>query len=124
MTASPMIDELLLRGADDWVMAADVAWVVKSVCGPMTEEGLVDTSVNLIRTVIDQGLMKVGDVSDGGFFEWDLSTKETVERVERQWKALGRQPDLGEVCWLANTSKGDLRANAIREDEKGERGDA
>lgn len=38
-----------------------------------------------------------------------------MEKVERDWRALGRPPDLGDVCWLANTAAGDTRAKAIVE---------
>ncbi|MGH7425387.1 MAG: hypothetical protein ACREJP_04405 [Candidatus Methylomirabilales bacterium] len=110
-----MIDELLLRGADDWVMAADVAWIAKSAGGAATDEEILDLAVGMITAVVTQGLMHVGDVTDGGFFEWDLSPEEAIEMVEREWRALGRPPDLGDVCWLANTAAGDIRAKAISE---------
>ncbi len=115
MATSRMIDGLLLRGADDWVMATDVAWITKSAGGATTDEQILETAVRIIGIVVDQGLMKIGDVTGGGFFEWDLSPDEAVEKVEREWRALGRLPDLGDVCWLANTDAGDDRAKAVRE---------
>lgn len=110
-----MIDELLTRGAEDWVMAADVAWLAKSIGGADTDQEVLSLSVNTIRAVVTEGLMQLGDVTDGGFFEWDLEQEAAIEKVERDWSALGRLPDLGDVCWLANTPAGDTRAKAIAE---------
>lgn len=110
-----MIDELLIRGADDWVMAADVAWLAKSVGSAVTDQEVLNLSIHTIRAVVTEGLMQLGDVTDGGFFEWDLTPEASIEKVERDWNALGRLPDLGEVCWLANTPAGDTRAKAIAE---------
>lgn len=110
-----MIVELLRRGADDWVMAADLAWIAKSAGGAVTDEEILETALRIIRSVVDEGLMQLGDVTDDGFFEWDLTPEEAIERVEREWRALRRPPDLGDVCWLANTSVGDVRVQAAIE---------
>ncbi|HUP69039.1 MAG TPA: hypothetical protein VM142_04400 [Acidimicrobiales bacterium] len=75
MATSEMIDELLIRGADDWVMAAEVAWIAKSVGGADTDREVLSLSVRTIRAVVAEGLMQVGDVTDSGFFEWDWSPK-------------------------------------------------
>src|SRR5687768_4026826 len=101
MATSRMIDELLVQGADDWVMATDVAWLAKSV-GGASDDDVADVAIAIMKEVLTSGLMQIGDVTDGGFFEWDISREEAVERVSREWRALGRSPDLGDVCWLAN----------------------
>lgn len=105
-----MIDDLLLRGSDDWVTAAEVAWLAKSVGGATTDEEIREVALSAIKEVVMRGLMQVGDVTDDGFFEWDRSPEDSLEAVAQEWRALGRLPDLGEVCWLANTPAGDARA--------------
>ena len=115
VTTSRMVDELLMRGADDWVMAVDVAWLASSVGGADTDHEVLTLSVQTIRAVVGEGLMQIGDVTEGGFFGWDLKPEAAVEKVARDWIALGRPPDLGDVCWLANTPAGDPRAKAIAE---------
>jgi hypothetical protein len=108
-----LIDEVLVRGADDWVMAAEVAWLARSVGGASTDGEVLDVSVDLIRTVLTEGLMEVGDVTDGGFFAWGLPVAEAVQRIEDAWRGLGHSPNLGEVCWLSNTPTGQARAESI-----------
>lgn len=50
--------------------------------------------------------MELGDLSKEGFCMWNLPIEECLNRVEREWNALGRNPSLGEICWLQNTDKG------------------
>lgn len=116
MAASRMIDQLLLRGSDDWVTAADVAWVAKSVGGATSDHEIQELALAAITEVVTRGLMQVGDVTDGGFFEWEETPDEALETVARAWRALGRSPDLGEVCWLANTPAGDARAQTVADE--------
>src|SRR5687767_3824615 len=101
-------------------MATDVEFVAQSVGGAATDEEALQTSLALIRAVLDQGLMDVGDVTDGGFFEWGLDQEQAMERIEREWRQLDRPLNLGDVCWLANTGAGDRRAEAVRNAIPGE----
>lgn len=112
MATDTLIDELLIRGADDWLTASEVAWIAKSKGNAETEGAISQLSINLIRAVLRSGLMEAGDVTDGGFFAWATSPEESATRIERAWQELGRLPDLGDVCWLANTEAGDDRARA------------
>ncbi|HLI37208.1 MAG TPA: hypothetical protein VKV80_07680 [Streptosporangiaceae bacterium] len=110
MATDTLIDELLVRGADDWVDAAEVAWLAKSVGKATTDEDVKKVSFDLIRAVLLAGLMEAGEVAGGGFFAWNISPTDSVNRIEHAWEILGRLPDIGEVCWLANTAAGNQRA--------------
>lgn len=112
MAAEPLIDELLACGADDWVAAAEVAWIAKSMGGAATNHEIKALSVELIQAVLVAGLMEAGDVTDGGFFAWGVPPDEAVARIERSWDQLGRLPNIGDVCWLSNTRSGNQRALA------------
>jgi hypothetical protein len=113
MAIDALIDELLIRGIDDWVTASEVAWIAKSKGKAETDDSVTQLSLDLIRAALLAGLMKAGDVTDGGFFAWETGPEESGVRIQREWKELGHLPDLGDVCWLANTEAGDDRARAI-----------
>ncbi|MFP4513022.1 MAG: hypothetical protein ACLFRV_08770 [Acidimicrobiales bacterium] len=115
MTTDRMIRALLERGQDDWVMAADVAWIARDVGGAESDDEVRDKSVELIDAVLRDEMMRIGDVTDGGFFPWDADTDQALRRVEASWRDLGRFPDLGEVCWLENTAEGDALAARLDE---------
>ena len=113
----PLIDELVVAGSDDWVDAAEVAWIAKSMGPPESSEAIRDLSVRLIGKVLGDGLMRIGEVTvtDRGFAAWEVSIDEAVERVDREWRALDREPDLGDVFWLENTLRGEqLAAEVLR----------
>jgi len=98
-----------MRGCDDWVNAAEVTSVAKFTGHAQSEDEIRSVSLKLIREVVQQGLMEIGDLPDEGrrLKLWPMTSQECLDRVEREWNALGRNPSLGEICWLQNTDKGD-----------------
>ena len=108
---------LLECGLDDWVQTPEVAWISKSVGGAITLEQKRELSLRLIREVVQQGLMEIGDLLGGGgrFRKWEMSDQEALRKVEREWLALGREPNLGDICWLSNTEKGNEIANHLND---------
>jgi hypothetical protein len=59
--------------------------------------------------------MVVGDLSGarGRFSPWRLSTADALEKIREQWLSLNRSINIGDVCWLANTSEGDKLAATL-----------
>src|SRR5258707_496482 len=118
MKLQDAVEDLLVRGLDDDIQAAEVASVVMRLRGAATQDEVRELSLELILEVVRQGSMEVGDIIGIGFHptrryesvrfqRWDLSLEEGMERVAREWRALGRNPSLGEICWLVNTDRGD-----------------
>jgi hypothetical protein len=114
MNLNACINEILISGLDDWVDAAEVAFVAKSIGGAEGDTENRALSVRVIRDLIMEGLVDVGDVTTEGFRPWNLSVDEALKRIEHEWTSLGRWPQIGEICWLSNTEKGDMQANDIR----------
>ncbi len=99
--------EILDRGLDDWIQAAEIASVV------MRHATDVRTvAIATIRELVDDGLVTVGDLTGDGFVPWNLPARECLARIEREWPTR-RSPDLGEVCWLSNTEAGDAFARLL-----------
>lgn len=110
MLVDACIAEILKHGLDDWIQAAEVASIVQSIEGSSTSTDVCDASLAVIAGILHQELMRAGDVTVDGFKEWKMTSTEALDRISRDWKALGRFPNLGEICWLSNTSKGDQKA--------------
>ena len=113
MNLNACINDLVMRGCDDWVDACEVASVAIEVGGAKTQSEIREMSLGLVRIVVQQGLMELGDVDVAGererkdaFRKWDLPIQEGLNRVEHEWNALGRNPTLWEICWLQITDKG------------------
>jgi hypothetical protein len=109
-TLEECVAELLKRGLDDWIQAAEVASVVKSHSGQGMADSIDSMALEVIGQLLRRKLMIAGDLTPEGFAEWNMPAGAAVDRIVRDWKALGRSPDLGEVCWLCNTPEGDVRA--------------
>jgi hypothetical protein len=104
---------VLIRGLDDWVDAAEVAWVVKDVLKLTADVEIRRVALEVIADLILQQLMTVGDVTNDGFSEWSVTPVKAVERIRATWSALVGLPRMGDICWLANTSDGNRRARQL-----------
>ena len=114
MTIKQCIDDLVMRGCDDWLYAAEVAYAANEIGHAQSADEIRDLSLKIIREIVEQGLMEIGDLPDEGrrLKLWPMTPQECLDRVEREWKALGRNPSISEICWLQNTDKG----NALGEE--------
>ena len=124
MNTQRCTDDLLMRGADDLIQAAEVASIAMQVGGASTPDEMRVLSLQVIREVLAQRLMEIGDAVGVGshptyvyaqveFQTWGLSCEAAMARVEREWKALGRNPNLGEICWLRSTKQGKERGEKL-----------
>jgi len=112
-TNDALLDEILVRGLDDWIQACEVQSCTIEVCGAHTGDEMRRLSLAIIRHALELGLVRVGDVTTGAFRPWPGDVDAIVRRVEREWMALEDGPNLGDVCWLANTPAGDERARRV-----------
>lgn len=110
---SPLAADVLLRGNADWVHLAEVKWVVKSIGGERAKDRVIESSLDVIRELLESRLADIGDVTDGGFFEWNLPIEDAIKRVRGDWVKLDQELRPGDVCWLANTAAGNKLAEEI-----------
>ena len=103
---SELIAEILDRGKDDWLDFAEVISIVRSRTR-VDEKAAMALSVELIREMLDQRSVLVGDLLKRGesvaFAPWDGPPRQIVDRIQANLANLGRRPGLGEVCWLSAT---------------------
>lgn len=107
-----MITELSLKvlaaGLDDWVPLAAVDDFARQL-GAVSDADAAKADLEAIRQLVEGKLVVLGEVSDGGFFECDEPSEETLARVGQARRTLGRN-QWGFICWLQNTPDGDERA--------------
>ena len=107
MRINPCVADLLVRGLDDWIDAAEIAWVAQSDGQAETSSGILRLTLRTIHALLEDGLVEVGMVTrEDGFIPWELSSADAVERIEEEWRTKPTGPNLGEVCWLNLTEKG------------------
>jgi hypothetical protein len=114
-----IVTELLQRGLVDILQLAEIASVVRSHVAESSEDSdVLSETLEVITHLLASGYATAGDVvrdQDGLLHirSWGLSPSDTVKRIEDEWRALGRLPNLGEVCWLELTDAGRAEARAI-----------
>ena len=72
--------------------------------------GLTDPSqtraltLRLVQRLVHERGIQVGHPTPDGrhFVSWGLPPDQAVSRIEREWSALGREPDIGEVAWFTS----------------------
>lgn len=102
---------VLLAGVDDWIGLWTVVREVKERRPGLSPEELRGIVVNLVRELVEKNCVQIGRPDAEGKFEpWDESAGDAAARIDREWRALGRDPDIGEICWLENTPCGDRLA--------------
>lgn len=107
------IDNLLKEGLVDWIQAAEIASVARTVGGAIRRDEVRDLSFRIIRELLGQNLMEVGMVTEAGFTVWEIPLAQALRRIESEWLALSNGPGLGEICWLNLTEKGAVRAGKL-----------
>jgi hypothetical protein len=109
--------ELLDRGLDDILQLDEMASVARRhLGGSPSEDEVMRATIETIGELVDAGYAIVGDVArdDEGILyisSWGSESADTIKRIKDEWLALGRPPNLGDVCWLELTESG--RAHAL-----------
>ena len=105
MKISDLSRKILRQGTDDWVPMAEVASLAHEVFPDASSTALRQAAVAALRELQSAHYVRLGDVSGSGFVAWVQESEEALERVEREWLALGT-PRLGDIGWLENTASG------------------
>lgn len=110
-----MRDDVLLSGIDDWVGLWEVVRSAQEYAEPnMAAVGEVqDLVILVVQKLLAESLVEIGDLHGLDFQPWPISIREALTKVRTAWQALGRNPSIGEVCWLNLTDQGNALAQSI-----------
>jgi len=115
MTVAACVDEVLVRGLDDWIQAAEVASIARTHGGAKGDDEMRRTSLEVVEELLRGNLAQIGEVSGAGFQSWDLSQVAALTKVEADWRVGLNAPALGELFWLNLTEHGQRIAEDLWE---------
>lgn len=71
------------------------------------------TALRYLENALAAGLLTVGDVAGDRYRPWPVSYTQALERITAAWPVTGDPTfdELRDICWLANTTKGNQAAD-------------
>lgn len=96
-----IVKDFVLEAAKDEVGLWRVANVVRSDLGTVAEADVRAVSLNVIEELLNRGVEVIDYYEGRGWAKWpEQSTEAILARIEREWKDLGQNPNLGDICWF------------------------
>ena len=104
MTPEKVLDSLAEECQEDHVGLWRIVNAVRFDLGSADPAQTRVIALRLVRSLLQERGMQVGQPAPDGrhFVAWDLSPDQAVRRIEKEWAALGRDPDIGELAWFTS----------------------
>jgi hypothetical protein len=107
---TPLHKNFLVACADDWcgpwLLVSDIR-----ATDPLADDKTVKVrTLGILRDLLAAKYIRAGDLVDfksDKFIPWDLAVDQVVDRIQREWDALKRDPNPWEIVWFDSTVEGD-----------------
>lgn len=98
------VEQILSELEEDYVGLWVIPWLIRRELVAPSDESVFRCAEAVLREVTAHGAL-MGDLSGttGQFAAWPASS--AVDAALAAWQKLARDPDIGEVCWLAAPSE-------------------
>jgi hypothetical protein len=108
MSSEDVLDSLIEECHEDHVGLWRIVNAVRFDLGSTNPLDTRALTLRLVRSLLQEHGIQVGQPAPDGrhFIPWDLPTDQALNRIEKEWSALGREPDIGEVAWFTSAPSG------------------
>jgi hypothetical protein len=104
--------EILEEMKDDYLGLWEIARLVRTELGFEDESAASETTLQIIKDMLMQGLIRPGVATDdGGFEPWSTSPGRSAMMIYDGWERLGRPPTVGDIAWFDLTDWGERVAS-------------
>ena len=108
--------EILVEGVDDYFGLWEVVWILRRKHPNWTNRQIRERSLEVLRPLLESAYIVAGQLGESGSYsKWQLGPVESLARIDHEWRKLGRDPNMAQICWFSNTEKGDEAARASGE---------
>ena len=108
---SEIREELLAEGLDDCVGLWELPWILRRRDADCMDDEVREQALEIVGSLLREELMESGALQENGeFVAWTCTPEEVLARIDREWRDLGQDPSIGQVCWLSITALGDKAA--------------
>jgi hypothetical protein len=107
MTPEDVLESLAEECQNDHVGLWEIVDAVRLDLGTTSAAQTRSWSLRLVRSLLSERGMQVGHPASDGrhFVSWDLPVDQAMSRIEKEWSALGREPQIGEVAWFTSAEQ-------------------
>jgi len=78
---------------------------VRRIAHPQTEDELRQLVLEFVKEMLARGFEAADLIPSGKSLPWrDQDPASVLHRIDSEWKALGREPNVGEVAWFDHRS--------------------
>lgn len=104
MKSDDVLESLFEESHEDHVGLWRVVNAVRFDLGTVDPVQTRAMTLRLVRSLLQERGMQVGQPAQDGrhFVPWNLPPDQAVNRIEKEWTALGREPNIGEVAWFTS----------------------
>ena len=103
-------DTLLAECAEDDVGIWEVVRAVRQENPGLDSSATQAAALDVIRSLLETRIVQAGTLSNDergwAFREWNVEPAQAVESIRLKWNALGRDPDIGDIAFLASKRNG------------------
>jgi hypothetical protein len=102
MNMDEIVQAFIDESEIDYIALPQIASAARWDLGAGTTDEARELSLKVIRRLYERGL-RPGEYWGGDFDYWlDEGCQAALDRIEREWKEAGEDPNLGEpICWFA-----------------------
>lgn len=102
MTSNDVLESLAEECHRDHVGLWEIVNAVRFDLGSTSPVETRALTLRLVRSLMHERGIQVGHPTPDGrsFVPWNLPADLALRRIEAEWSALGREPDIGEVAWF------------------------
>jgi hypothetical protein len=104
MTLDDILESLVEECHEDHVGLWRIVNAVRLDLGSRNPIETRTMTLRLIRSLLEERGIQVGHPAPDGqhFITWDLPPDQALSRIEKEWSALGREPNIGEIAWFTS----------------------
>jgi hypothetical protein len=106
MTQQNVMEGLLDECAVDHVGLWELVRAAQIDLGAENLDETRQLTLELVHQLLKHPQILVGHPAPDGrsFLPWSVTPDEACDRIGREWSALGRCPDIGEVAWFTKAN--------------------
>lgn len=105
--------EMVADTVEDYTDLSFYVAFVEEAFGASDPLELMFYTAAIVHSLLEEGLVRAGDLTEEGFFPWDGNVDSVVGRIITAWRELGRPPHLWEIVWFDATEKGEAYAEEL-----------